>query len=295
MSGSYGAGHWFHSRSSSSEVERDKIISLVEVSRSPKYATTRWSAGTSDLDVIAFAREISVDASTMQTKIRQFIRLGYVKDDSHLPLKWSTLSQYWRLLAESGKALNKYADAFEQLTITYGLSLYAFNSKGFAVNPTKGYRPLSALLQKVNTNGFISRTDLENLIGDRNFTYWRMDFIRGGILEEKANGFKLTKEFPILLDAIQKVNLPTTLSATEWNEIYGNALDSRNPYRTAILSEMGNILEEAFEIESVLPNEQKEVIASVVSSTDSVEHTEIDLGDYKVEDAYSKRKIVLKF
>lgn len=290
MSGSYGAGNWFHSRSSSSEVERDKIVTLVESSCLPKFANTRWSAGTSDQNVIAFAKEISVDPATMQTKIRQFIRLGFLEDDANLPLKWSALSQYWRSLSRSGRNLKKYADTFEQLIITYGLTLYAFDSSGFVSNPTAGYRPILALLQEVDAQGFIPRTDLEALTGERNYTYWRMDFIRGGILEETAYGFKLTRNFPALIESVQKVNLPSTLSATEWSEIRGNALDSRNTYRTAILSEIGNTLEETLNIESILPHEQQEVIKSVVSSTDSEEEAEINLGDYKVNDGYSKVK-----
>jgi len=290
MSSSYGAGNWFHSRSSSSEVERDKIIALVDSSHSRKFASTRWSAGTSDPDVIAFAKEISVDPSTMQTKIRQFIRLGYLKDDANLPLKWSTLSQYWRSLSESGGNLGRYAGTFEQLAITYGLTLYAFDANGFASNLVNGYRPIPALLQRVDAQGFISRADLEALTGDRNYTYWRMDLIRSGILQETAYGFQLTNNFPALMRSIPNVSLPNNLTSTDWSEIRGNALDPRNPYKTAILSDVGSIMEEALNIESTLPHEQQEVIKSVVASTDSVEEAEINLGDYKVNDAYSKVK-----
>jgi len=290
MSGSYGAGSWFHSRSSSSEGERDKIVALVNVSHSPKYAHTRWSAGTSDPDVIAFAKEISVDPATMQTKIRQFIRLGFLKDDANLPLKWSTLAQYWRSLSESGRNLKRYADTFEQFIITCGLTLYAFDANSFVSNPVNGYRPIPALLQRVNAQGFISRSDLEALIGDRNNAYWRMDLIRGGILGENAYGFQLTNNFPALMQSIPNVSLPNNLTSTDWSEIRGDALDPRNPYRTAILSDVGSTMEEALNIESTLPHEQQEVIKSVVASTDSEEEAEINLGDYKVNDSYSKVK-----
>lgn len=117
-----------------------------------------------------------------------------------------------------------------------------------------------------------------------------MDLIRGGVLEETANGFRLTRTFPTLIASIQDISLPSTLTPKEWAEIRENALDSRNPYRTGILSEIGNILEETLSIESILPHEQQEIITSVVSSTDSEEEAEINLGDYKVNDSYSKVK-----
>lgn len=286
----YGKGNWFHSRSSSSEDERDKIISLVNLSHSKKFANLRWSGSTSDPNVINFAKQISVDPSTMQTKVRQFIRLGYLKDDPLVPLKWSTLAQYWMTLLESGANLKKYADSFEQLVITYGLALYAFDSREFSQNPTRGYRPLLALLQEVNNAGYISRANFENLVGDRNAAYWRLDLIRGGILEETANGFKLTRNLPDLIDAVQKMSLPSNLSDADWNEVRGDALDPRNPYRDAIISEIGKLLEDTLAIEAILPDEQKEVLSTVVSATDSKEQKEIDVGDYRVSDSYSRAK-----
>jgi len=287
---SYDKGNWFHSRSSSSEDERDKIISLVNSSHSAKFDNLRWSGSTSDPNVISFAKEIFVDPSTMQTKIRQFIRLGYLKDDPFIPLKWSTLAQYWMMLSESGASLKKYADPFEQLIITYGLALYAFDSKEFSSNPTRGYRPLLALLQEVNSTGHISRADFENLVGERNTTYWRLDLIRGGILEETANGFKLTRNFPDLINAVQKVPLPSNLNDADWIEIRGDALDPRNPYRDAIISEIGKLLEDTLTIEAILTEDQKDVLSTVVSATDSKEQKEIDVGDYRVSDSYSRAK-----
>ena len=39
----YRRGNWFHSRSSSSEGERDAIITLVKQSKLPEYTSLRWS------------------------------------------------------------------------------------------------------------------------------------------------------------------------------------------------------------------------------------------------------------
>lgn len=285
----YGRGNWFHSRSSSSEPERDRIVALVNASHSPKFEDVRWSASTSDPGVIEFAKEISVVPSTMQTKIRQFIRLGFLKDDPSLPLKWTTLANFWRSLVEGGPKLKKYADVFEQLIISHGLALYGFDSREYCINPTKGYRPLLALLKEVDPSGLILREDFENMVGDFNFTYWRLDFIRGDILEETADGFKLTNKFPSLLNAVQTVGLPS-LTDDGWIKIREDALDTKNPYQESIISEMGNILEDVLDIESILPLDQREVISFIVSSTNLKEVGEIDVGDYKISDTYSSVK-----
>jgi len=290
MSGSYGVNSWFHSRTSSREEELSKIVLLEEISHLPQFVNVRWSGNPNAPNVIAFAEKINVDSSTMQTKVRQFIRLGFLKEDSNLPLKWTIIAEYWRRMSEGGSKLSRYATTLEQLTMAYALTLYSFNSDTFVRNPTQGFRPLPTLLQAMDANGYISRSNLEALIGDRNSAYWIKDLTRAGILSESFMGFQLTNRFPALMKAIQTVTLPTNMSEEDWNEIRGNALDQRNPYRDAILSDVGAVLEQAIGIESILPHEEQEAITSVVASTDIAEEREIDLGDFKVVDGYGKTK-----
>lgn len=91
----YGEGNWFHSRSSSSRGERDTIIKLVQASKKSCYSSLRWSGDRTNPLAIQFANEISVEASTTQTKIRAFIRFGFIKDGHSCPLELTSLGKIW--------------------------------------------------------------------------------------------------------------------------------------------------------------------------------------------------------
>mgnify|MGYP001110328687 CR=1 FL=1 len=287
---SYGRGNWFHSRSSSSEGERDKIVMLVNVSHLPRFHNVRWGGSKDDPDAIAFSNVISVNPSTMQTKIRQFIRLGYLKDDAFLPLKWSSLGDYWRRMSEGSQKLKSKSKDLEQLIIAHGLTLYAFDTRDYCINPTKGYRPILDLLQNVDASGFISTLDLRALIGDQNYSYWKLDFERGGILRRSGNGFKLTRRFSGMINAVKTTTLPTNLTENEWKEIHEDAFHPKNPYKDAIISEVERPLQNILPVENLLPSDEKNLVTSMVSSIATKEQIEIGTGDYTVKDSYSPVK-----
>jgi hypothetical protein len=287
---SYGRGSWFHSRSSSSEGERDKIATLVDASRSSRFRGVRWGGSKYDQNVIAFSNVISVNPSTMQTKIRQFIRLGYLKDDAFLPLKWSSLGEYWIDMSEGSQKLKGRSEDLERLIIAYGLALYAFDSRDYQVNPTRAYRPLLGLLQSVDASGFISTRDLHALIGDQNYSYWRLDFERAGILRRSNNGFKLTQKSSSIVNAVRTTKLPTNLTTNDWKKMHEDAFNSKNPYRDVIISEVEKILQDILPVENVLPSNEKNLVSSMVSSISTQEQNEIGTGDYTVKDTYSAMK-----
>lgn len=287
---SYGSGSWFHSRSSSSVGERDKIFTLVKASHSPQFHNVRWGGSKYDPSVIAFSNIISVNPSTMQTKIRQFIRLGYLKDDPHLPLKWSSLANYWRRMVEGSKRLTDKSRDLEQLIISFGLALYAFDTSDYCINPTRGHRPLLTLLQNLDANGFISTRDLRDLIGDQNYSYWRLDFERGGILRRSGNGFQLMQKYSELIGAVRSTTLPSNLTSNDWKKTHEDALHPKNPYRDAVVAELEKILQTILPIENLLPPDEKDVVSSIVSSIAVKEQEEIEKGDYTVKDTYSTVK-----
>ena len=287
---SYGGGNWFHSRSSSSEGERDKIVSLMDASHLPPFRNVRWGGSKNDPNVIAFSNVISVNPSTMQTKIRQFIRLGYLKDDAILPLKWSSLGYYWRHMSDGSQKIKNKSQDLERLIIAYGLILYAFDSQDYCLNPTKGYRPVLGLLQNVSASGFISTRDLRALIGNQNYSYWMLDFERARILRRSGNGFQLTRRFSNLINAVKTTTLPTNLTDNEWKEIHEDAFHTKNPYKYAIISEVETILQNILPVETLLPSDEKNLVSSIVSSIATQEQNEIGKGDYTVKDSYSTMK-----
>ena len=292
----YGGGNWFHSRSSSSRSERDAIIKLVQASKKSCYSSLRWSGDRTNPLAIQFGNEISVEASTMQTKIRAFIRFGFIKDGHSCPLELTSLGKiWWNLYAEDGDKLKKHADLVEALLLVSYLSTYSFNSDRYVKNPTNNYRPIYELQNSVDSTGFISESDLETLIAGNsttsNFDYWKKDLLRSKILKEVTGGFKFTNTFPNLINAVRMVTLPTTLTDQDWNEIHDNVLDDRNPYKDPIQNYLDDILSGTLDIESMLSEEEKEVISTIISTIDKEEASEIGLGDYRIPDTYSKTKI----
>lgn len=284
----YGNGSWFHSRVSSSEGERESIVKLVENSK--KYVGLRWSGKKTSTRNIQFAKEIGVKPAQMQTKIRAFIRLGFIKDKPNCPLEWTMLGEIWRrLILEAGDTLKPHTSAIEQIIIASSLALYSFDNSGFSSRPDRDYRPFFELLKNLDSNGFISKDSLKSLIGNRNYTYWVIDFKRGGILEENNNGFILVNKFPNLFNAVKTISL-SSLNESDWKSIRDNVLDKKNPFRDAILSDMEKILEGIIDIETLLPLSQQEIVSEIISTVDIKEEEEIDSANYKVEDSYSRAK-----
>lgn len=291
---SYGEGNWVHSRSSSSAKERDSIIRLVRSSNKPEYQGIRWSGNTDDPHVIRFANEISVQSSTMQTKIRAFIRFGFIKDGNHCPLIWSDLGKIWRNLISKGKEFGRNADSIEELIIASALAIYAFDSRTYSKNPINNYRPLYELLKRLDSSGFISDSDLKRLIAGNartsNFTYWKKDLKRSGLFKEDQGGMVRTRKFQQLTDAIMASPLPSSLSDRDWDEIHDNMLSEKNPYGKSIKKELDLILEDALVLEVKLPDEDRNFLSEMASISDYEEASEIGLGDYRIPSSYSKTK-----
>lgn len=293
----YGRGNWFHSRVSSSKGERASIIKLVKAS--VKYPRLRWSGSKTSLGNIKFAGEINVNPSQMQTKIRAFVRIGFIKEGTTCPLRWTKLGEIWqKLVINAGNNLAGLTDEIEELIIASSLALYSFNSKGFSENsnPMLDYRPIYDLLLHLDPEGFISQRDIEALIGRRgasgsNYSYWVKDLENSAILEKTVGGLRLTRKFPKLFAAIRTVKMPTNLSSDDWRRIQNDTLDLKNPYLDAILQELEKITQNIFSVEGALPLVQKDIVTKMIDLTNLEEEKEIDNQNYRIEDNYGEVKI----
>jgi hypothetical protein len=280
----YGAGNWFHSRTSSSRGEIEKIVTLVKKSTDRRFDGVRWS-GASDTRVLEFAQLIDVDAATMQTKIRHFIRLGVLKDDPFLPLKWTRQAGMWRKFTDSGL---RSAVRFGELILSQGIALYAFTSDGFTSNPNQGYRPLQALVKELTRKRRISERNFTLLVGSRNKNYWRLDFTRAGILEEESNDFILTPRFRGFL---RDIGTPfPTLSDGEWQQIREDFFADLNPFKNAIVSGIDEVLSQAMDRESLLAPDETPILDTLFTASSSREREAILHGDFGVKDQWSKVK-----
>lgn len=279
-------GHWFHSRSSSSSEELHKIIKLVEASKEPRFKTLRWSGDKTDPLAVRFASTIKVNSSTMQTKIRAFIRYGFLKDKPSCPLEWSRLGQIWHSLKSSPDSSTKQlADKIEQLILASSLAIYSFDNTGYQDNPTQNFHPLQELINALDINNSISEKDYLSLVGMRNAQYWLIDLERSGLFEKEKTRIKLTQEFPSLSKAIKSMKWPKGLTDADWKAIHDNLLDHRNPLSEAIMIELDSVLKGQAKILPLPQQDLSPEIQEVLS--DQEEEKILEINDYSVPDSFS--------
>jgi hypothetical protein len=119
-------GDWFHSRVSSKWNELLAVRQLVYESQKLEFIGLNCTAGREgNHQMERFALTINVRPSTMQTKIRNFVRLGFLKDNMICPLQWTRLGKLWNDLYSLGNF--DASQKVYRLTITIALSIYAFN------------------------------------------------------------------------------------------------------------------------------------------------------------------------
>lgn len=102
--------------------------------------------------MFALAGVGNVSPSQMQTKTNNFIRLGFIIEDSFCPLKWTRLGELWNDLYTVGNY--DAASQVYQLTLSTSLAIYAFNDTPtqYSINPVHGDMPLKFLLNHLDNN-----------------------------------------------------------------------------------------------------------------------------------------------
>jgi hypothetical protein len=286
-------GHWFHSRSSSSKTELEHINLLVTESRDHKFSTLKWSE-TAPL-AQELANTINIETSTMRTKIRAFIRFGFLKDKIICPLEWSEMGLIWESLAGyEDSEVRAVRNDVEQLIISAAMALYSFDTTGYQIDPSKGFSSLTKLILSLDSDGKISRRNFARIVGSRNETYWLIDFIRSGMFVEKGANIYYTGKFPLLFEACKTVSWPDTFRVGDWEEIHGNFLDHRNPLSDVIKEELSNIIKQLKE--DIIPSFPK-VEPSVEKMEEILEgqdEKDIEIGDYSIPDAFSQTRVRVK-
>lgn len=286
-------GHWFHSRSSSSKGELEHIGLLVVESRNSKYARLKWSENVPLAEELA--SRIGIETSTMRTKIRAFIRFGFLKEKRECPLEWSSLGSIWEgLTGYTNPKIKAARDDIEQLIISAALALYSFDSEGYQTDPSRGFNPLTTLILNLDSKGKISREDFAKLVGQRNETYWRIDFLRSGMFAQKDSYIFYTGKFPLLFESCKKVSWPKNLRKDDWEEIHQDFLNPRNPLSEAIKEELYNILNR-------LRDDVARLVPKVEQSIDKMEgilqqrdEKDIEIGNYSIPDTFSKARVRAK-
>lgn len=234
-------GNWFHSRSSSNLTELLAIRKLLIESQQPKFIGFNWSGGRLNNPLMyEFASKISVQPSTMQTKIRAMIRFGFLRDTKICPLLWTRLGNLWNDLYSIGN--HSAAKDIYEIILIISLAIYAFidNRYGYSLNPSKGELPLKTLLNLLDKKNSISFREFEILVDGStnrvgmNAPYWMGDLINSGLFRRENHLLKYTDKFRNFVEDIKKFEPDPALTDEDWINIRENPLIDISPFKNSL-------------------------------------------------------------
>lgn len=290
-------GDWFHSRVSSRLEELIAVRHLVLESQKPAYIGFNCTGGREDNPIMErFALTINVRPSTMQTKIRNFIRLGFLKDNTVCPLQWTRLGELWNDLYTVGNV--DAARKIYQLTIIIALAIYAFNNsrEQYSINPLNGDRPLQTLFNLLHNNQ-ISLIEFAALVDGtktgvaRNTSYWKTDLVNSGIFYEAEGNLIYTGIYPDLINAIRNFNPSTLLTDFDWESIRDNPLIEISPFKNPVREIFETITQQQNIEEQITDEIFTAPLVDVISEQEEVAIPEVDILSNDLRFANSTRRV----
>jgi hypothetical protein len=291
-------GDWFHSRSSSNLDELLTVRILVLESQKLEYVGFNWSGGREDNPAMErFALTINVRPSTMQTKIRNFIRLGFLKDTTVCPLQWTRLGELWNDLYTVGNI--DAAKKIYQLTITIALAIYAFNNSQaqYSINPANGDMPLRFLFNNLDNNNSISLQEFVALVdghttrvGD-NTPYWKGDLINSGLFQEANGRLFYAGKYTGFVNEIKNFTPSPLLTDADWEAIRENPLIEVSPFKNSIRGIFENITQEQNIEEQITDEIFTAPLVDVISEQEEVAIPEVDILSNELRFANSTRRV----
>ncbi|MFV8240903.1 HNH endonuclease [Aerococcus viridans] len=244
-------GDWFHSRTGSQLSELAAIQLLVKSSHRTEYIGKGWGVDRRNIknkwiyDFSATAKlgNDSIEPSTMQTKIRNWIRLGFLVDRNTLPLEWTQMGLLWNDAVDNGRGRD--ANLLYQLIIANALSTVSFSteSKKFDLIPQEDGLLITFLINEIKNNGnSISRKRLE-LLADgntkrksgKNYSYWATDLNQSGLFNKHRDGsMSISYKYENLLKGVYNYSPDKNLPARLIKEF---PLAENAPFRDHLIAE----------------------------------------------------------
>ncbi|MDB6242121.1 HNH endonuclease signature motif containing protein [Lactobacillus amylovorus] len=243
-------GDWYHSRTGSQLSELAAIQLLV--ANSNRWAGKLWGADRHNPKnkwIYAFSNTAKIgnkgiEPSTMQTKIRNWIRLGFLKDNTLLPLRWTVLGKLWNEAVNEGNSQD--AHLLYNLIIANAISLISFSPDSVKYDniPHKDYLAVRFLITVALQQKELSKDFLEYIIDGNtkrkkalNYSYWMSDLVNSGLfIRDDKGGLLLNdKKFQEFITAIYKFNLKKDYAI---QEIKDNPLAHGAPFADAIRVEV---------------------------------------------------------
>lgn len=253
-------GDWFHSRTGSQLSELAAIQLLVESSNRLEYFGKNWGADRNNpentwlYDFSATAKlqpNESIQPSTMQTKIRQWIRLGFIEDDNTLPLRWTQLGKLWADSVNEGRGSD--ANLLYNLIIANSIGIISFSEdqkRPLPIPKNDGLAIKTLINDYTDENGFVSDETLSFLVDgntervvSKNFSYWKTDiinsslFIKHNKVDDEGNiesGLKINNQRRDLVKAISEYE---PASESTMQSIRNNPLAQGAPFREGLIEE----------------------------------------------------------
>ena len=223
------------------------------------YSGLRWAAGRSSTPLLyQFAKEINVQPSTMQTKIRAMIRYGFLRATDTCPLAWTRLGELWNELHTVGN--ERVAREVYRITLAHALALFAFDEKGFTTELDGAMFPLQQLLRTAQGGG-ISVKKFQKLVDGKtnrkgaNDAYWRADLTNSGLFTFADDRLVVSKQFRGLAEAIRDFSPAQLDTDANWRESRANQLWQSAPFRVALRELLFNISRDADNDSLLLPLE----------------------------------------
>lgn len=243
-------GDWFHSRTGSQLSELAAIQLLVKSSRRTEFIGKRWGSDRRnpknkwiyDFSATAKLGNDSIAPSTMQTKIRNWIRLGFLVDKNTLPLEWTQMGLLWNDAVDNGRGRD--ANLLYQLIIANALSTVSFSteSKTYDFIPQKDGLLINFLISEIENNGnSLNREKLELLVDGntnrkgKNYSYWVTDLNQSGLFNKHRDGsLSISYKYENLLVGVYNYNPDKKLPA---HLIKKFPLAENAPFRDHLIAE----------------------------------------------------------
>ena len=244
-------GDWFHSRTGSQLSELATIQLLVKASQRTEYIGKNWGADRNNpnnswiynFSATAKLGNSSIEPSTMQTKIRNWIRLGFLVDKNNLPLEWTQMGLLWNDAVDNGRGRD--ANLLYQLIIANALGTVSFSGefKKYDKIPQRDSLLIKFIINKINEgNGYLKKEQLKLLIdGDttrmkgKNYSYWVTDLVQSGLFEKEIDdSLYISSRYEDLLNGIYNYEPTRKITAQLIKE---HPLAENAPFRYNLISE----------------------------------------------------------
>ena len=244
-------GDWFHSRTTGKLSELATIQNLYIASRKNEYIGKSWSidrrnpknAWLYNFSAEGITGSKSIQPSTMQTKIRNFIRLGFLEDSTLLPLKWTSLGLLWSNSVKNGEGED--SNLLYKMIIANSIATRSFThtNRDYDEYPNEDTLVVKKLIKYLRKNTVISYAKLSDLIdGDtsrvgKNTSNWINDLIQSGLFIEKImeneRVYSLNAEYEPMIQAIEDY---VPMNRIRAKEIIAYPLAIGAPFREGLIT-----------------------------------------------------------